>query len=183
MRCCIFHNDRHPSMKLYDDHFYCFGCGAHGDVIDLTAHLFGLRNYDAAKKLAVDFNITAPLPQKGANDSESDFQSWKKMRSDHLYCSSVISTYLDLLKDWKVRYAPQNRSEDWDKRFLEAGQYLEYVDYLDEILTYGSAKETNPVITDLMRDNKIYRLNDHINRWREEAAHEQKTETGCINTD
>ena len=22
-------------MKLYGDHFHCFGCGAHGDVIDL----------------------------------------------------------------------------------------------------------------------------------------------------
>ena len=34
MTCCPFHKDRHPSMKLYDDHFYCFGCGDAGDVID-----------------------------------------------------------------------------------------------------------------------------------------------------
>lgn len=25
MICCPFHDDRTPSMKLYDDHFYCFG--------------------------------------------------------------------------------------------------------------------------------------------------------------
>ena len=35
MICCPFHNDRHPSMKLNRDYFYCFGCGAHGDVINL----------------------------------------------------------------------------------------------------------------------------------------------------
>lgn len=29
---CPFHADRVPSLKLYDDHFHCFGCGAHGDV-------------------------------------------------------------------------------------------------------------------------------------------------------
>ena len=52
MACCPFHNDRTPSMKLNEDYFYCFGCGASGDVIDLAARLFGLSGYDAAKKLA-----------------------------------------------------------------------------------------------------------------------------------
>ena len=28
MACCPFHNDRHPSMKLNEDYFFCFGCGA-----------------------------------------------------------------------------------------------------------------------------------------------------------
>ena len=39
MACCPFHNDHTPSMKLNEDYFYCFGCGATGDVIDLTATL------------------------------------------------------------------------------------------------------------------------------------------------
>ena len=42
MARCPFHPDRTPSMKLYANHFYCFGCGAHGDVIDLTGQLLGL---------------------------------------------------------------------------------------------------------------------------------------------
>ena len=37
MICCPFHADRTPSMKLNEDYFYCFGCGASGDVIDLAA--------------------------------------------------------------------------------------------------------------------------------------------------
>ena len=37
MTTCIFHEDRNPSMKLYDDHFYCFGCTEYGDVVKLTA--------------------------------------------------------------------------------------------------------------------------------------------------
>lgn len=32
MVCCPFHNDKHPSMKV-DKGFYCFACGAKGDVI------------------------------------------------------------------------------------------------------------------------------------------------------
>ena len=57
MACCPYHDDRHPSMKLYDDHFYCFACGAHGDVIDLMAKLLGLNFTEAVHRLAVDFGI------------------------------------------------------------------------------------------------------------------------------
>ena len=62
MVCCPFHADRTPSMKLNEDYFYCFGCGAHGDVIDLVARLFNLSSYDAAKKLAYDFGIDPDKP-------------------------------------------------------------------------------------------------------------------------
>lgn len=62
MICCPFHDDRHPSMKLNRDYFYCFGCGATGDVIDFVARLFGLSSYEAAKKLAYDFGIDPDKP-------------------------------------------------------------------------------------------------------------------------
>ena len=62
MICCPFHDDRHPSMKLNRDYFYCFGCGANGDVIDFVARLFGLSSYEAAKKLAYDFGIDPDKP-------------------------------------------------------------------------------------------------------------------------
>lgn len=57
MVCCPLHNDRHPSLKLNEDYFYCFGCGATGDVIELVFRLFGLSAYEAAQKLAYDFGI------------------------------------------------------------------------------------------------------------------------------
>ena len=41
MACCPFHSDKSPSMKL-DERYYCFGCGATGDAVDLTAKLFGI---------------------------------------------------------------------------------------------------------------------------------------------
>ena len=42
MICCLFHNDHYPSMKLNTTYYYCFGCGATGDVIQFVANLFGL---------------------------------------------------------------------------------------------------------------------------------------------
>ena len=56
MACCPFHDDRNPSMKL-DDRFYCFGCGATGDAVDLTARLLDLSPKEAAVQLASDFGI------------------------------------------------------------------------------------------------------------------------------
>ena len=66
MACCPFHNDHTPSMKLNEDYFYCFGCGATGDVIGLTARLFNLSNYEAAQKLAYDFGIDPDKPPAAA---------------------------------------------------------------------------------------------------------------------
>ena len=62
MCSCPFHEDRHPSMKLNERYFYCFGCGVTGDVIDLVARLFDLSSYEAAQKLAQDFGIDPDKP-------------------------------------------------------------------------------------------------------------------------
>ena len=66
MACCPFHNDRHPSLKLNEDYFFCFGCGAKGDVIDLVARLFDLSSYEAAQKLAADFGLDPKPPTAAA---------------------------------------------------------------------------------------------------------------------
>ena len=56
MACCPFHKDRHPSMKA-DKMYHCFACGVGGDAIDFTAKLFGISQYEAAKKLVEDFGL------------------------------------------------------------------------------------------------------------------------------
>jgi DNA polymerase-1 len=39
---CPFHADDTPSCHIYTDHFYCFGCGAHGDAITWLREIEGL---------------------------------------------------------------------------------------------------------------------------------------------
>jgi hypothetical protein len=39
MACCPFHDDRKPSLKVYDDHFYCFGCGDSPQCGEMSAKL------------------------------------------------------------------------------------------------------------------------------------------------
>ena len=63
MACCPFHNDRHPSMKI-DKNYHCFACGVGGDAIDFTARLFGLTQFEAAKKLIEDFGLDIKVRNK-----------------------------------------------------------------------------------------------------------------------
>lgn len=50
---CPLHRDTQPSLRLYrDGHWHCFGCGAHGDVIDLYAALQHLTIREAIAELA-----------------------------------------------------------------------------------------------------------------------------------
>ena len=51
--CCPFHEERSPSFVLYDDtnSFYCFGCQASGDIIDLLMKLEGVKFKEAVSIL------------------------------------------------------------------------------------------------------------------------------------
>ena len=37
--CCPFHNENSASCKIYDDSFYCFGCGMSGDIFTFVQNL------------------------------------------------------------------------------------------------------------------------------------------------
>ena len=111
MVCCPFHADRTPSMKLNEDYFYCFGCGAHGDVIDLVAKLFNLSSYDAAKKLADDFGIDPDKPPAAAALRKPKYPLAKAFQNETLHCQRILCDYLHLLAHWKVQYAPKTPEE------------------------------------------------------------------------
>jgi len=50
--CCPFHADKSPSFVVYKDNAYhCFGCGAHGDVIDFVSRLENVGISDAIRTL------------------------------------------------------------------------------------------------------------------------------------
>ena len=128
MTCCPFHEDRHPSMKLNKDYFFCFGCGASGDVIDFTARLFGLSPYAAAQKLETDFGIDAetkllPFP----NHAEPS-------RDRERLCICVLREYLRHLCIWQLRYRPEKPEDPIHPRFAEAIKALPTVNHLLDCL-------------------------------------------------
>lgn len=63
MACCPFHDDHHPSMKI-DKNYHCFACGVGGDAIDYAARMYGLSQYDAARKMIEDFGLPIAIGSK-----------------------------------------------------------------------------------------------------------------------
>lgn len=170
MVCCPFHNDRTPSMKLNEDYFYCFGCGAHGDVIDLVTRLFNLSSYDAAKKLAYDFGIDPDKPPAAAALRKPKYPLAKAFQKEEIHCQRILCDYLHLLEHWKMQYAPKTPEDTLDDHFVEACQMLDYIEYLADILTVGGLEERVAVVDELMKEGKIAFLWDYVERKRKEGV-------------
>ena len=155
MICCPFHEDRHPSLKLNEDYFFCFGCGAAGDVIDFTARLLGLSCYEAAQKLASDFGISAEPGQVTTGASKSKPPQWHQSRLDELSFLRVLTDYLHLLKEWKCKYAPQTPEDILDDRFVSSCQQYDRIAYLLDFLAHASVEERDSTIAALLADGSI----------------------------
>ena len=141
MACCPFHDDKNPSMKLNEEYFYCFGCGATGDVIDLTARLYNLSPKEAAEKLAQDFGLIydsqAP-PRRNYVRQKTEAQKFQENR-DHAF--RVLADYFHLLRKWEVGYTPKTPEEPMHPRFLEAVQQKDYIGYLLDSFLEDSPEE------------------------------------------
>ena len=64
--CCPFHHEKTPSFYVYDDHFHCFGCGAHGDAISFVMQSEALTFSEAVERLAAEAGLEMPLPTPNA---------------------------------------------------------------------------------------------------------------------
>lgn len=160
MALCPFHNDTHPSMKLYDDHFYCFACGAHGDVIDLTAKLLGLNFKEAVHQLAVDFGISPNDDPPTAVKPPRPYLS--QFRRDELLCLSTLTEYERLLRFWKQKYAPSVPDAPIDDRFVEACQMLEMIEYLADFLCAASLEDRVKAVDELIQNGLMEKLRNRL---------------------
>lgn len=141
MVCCPFHDDKNPSMKLNEEYFYCFGCGATGDVIDLTARLYNLSPKEAAEKLVQDFGLIydsqAP-PRRNYVRQKTEAQKFQENRN---HAFRVLADYFHLLRKWEAGYTPKTPEEPMHPRFLEAVQQKDYIGYLLDSFLEDSPEE------------------------------------------
>ena len=140
---CIFHSDKHPSMKLYKDYYHCFACGAHGDAVSFTAQLFGLSPYEAAKKIAVDFciayDVAPPSPKKHHNISDEAVE--------------LLSEYIGILEENKIKYVPELPNEEYHPLYEESLRLLPLYKYYLDIL--GSKDERNEFLKERRFFNEL----------------------------
>jgi Toprim domain/CHC2 zinc finger/DNA polymerase family A len=94
MMSCPFHTDIVPSMKIYHDHYHCFGCGAHGDRIDWLMAIEKLSRAEAVHLLKTWDGPVTPKPS-ALNDEISKrtfaLQLWKQA---HPIAGTLAARYL-----------------------------------------------------------------------------------------
>ncbi len=78
---CPWHSEQRPSLRVYEDHVYCFTCQAHGDVVDFVARVEGISKGRALKVLSDRTGIPLdgkPLTrrQRVYDSQEREFAEW-----------------------------------------------------------------------------------------------------------
>ncbi|HET7767792.1 MAG TPA: CHC2 zinc finger domain-containing protein [Chloroflexota bacterium] len=93
---CPFHDDQEPSFTVYesDDHWHCFGCAAHGDVIDFVMRFEHLSFPEACARLggvrtsqpqtAPGGPTTVPAPAASIGPKSSRSRATRELRWDRL---------------------------------------------------------------------------------------------------
>ena len=68
--CCPFHGEKTPSFYVYDDHYHCFCCGAHGDAIGFVMQSQGAGFMEAVEQLAAEAGLEVPKPSPEAAEAD-----------------------------------------------------------------------------------------------------------------
>ena len=113
---CVAHDEKTPSMHLYDDHVHCFGCGFHGDVTDVWSHTRGGfdRPIEAALDLAKEFNIKLPEMSEETRQAAAER---REKQDEYLTLAGERREDMDVSKSKKAKGV----RKWWDDRGFDAG--------------------------------------------------------------
>ena len=141
--CCPFHNEKHQSFKVYEDHYHCFGCGEHGDHVDFVQKLYGISNIEAAKKISHDMGLglyqgefaTPVRPRFKCPQKDKAFEQWVNE------ATQTLIEYKKLLDHWREVYNPRSPIDKVDDRYLESLHKKGYTEfYLSKLLGYENER-------------------------------------------
>ena len=123
---CPFHNDTHPSMKIYPDDkgFYCWVCQKGGDVIKFVGLLYGLKNEEACKRLIDDFSLPIcmdSLSYREKRERQKQQSKYREIEKFKKKADGILREYRKLLCDAANNYSSFH--------FDEALQELSIVEY------------------------------------------------------
>ena len=149
--CCPFHNEKTPSMKIYqgDRGYNCFGCGKSGDVITFVKEYFNLSFQDALRKIDTDFNLNIygdhtfeELRQSHYKEkmlkAKKDREQREKQKENDDYWKAFDE--YKRLDDNFNKYKPKSQQEELHPLFVEALQKLEHQKFVLECLEQKRCK-------------------------------------------
>lgn len=128
---CPFHTgDRTPSLKIYDRDFYCFACGAHGDIFTFVQKMDNLTFREAFQSLGGSYekqNTAARMKiyhaQKAREMAAKKKAADRKRVKDNLDAIGELRRKIPLLEPF---------SDEWCEAQMEMTHQLALFDYMQE---------------------------------------------------
>lgn len=127
--CCPFHNEKTPSLKVYESSFYCFGCNTSGDVIKFVRMLFNLSFPETLKRIDVDFGLNLYGDKSFEELRKSHYQQKMleaKRQQEKEQRENANNKYWSVFDEYKrlnenkIKYAPKTQDEELHPLFIEA---------------------------------------------------------------
>ena len=95
--------------------------------------------YDSRQKPSVRPKIREPTPEQRYQQEENR-------------CYKVLTDYFHSLQAWKQQYAPKQPEDEWHPLFVEALQRESYIEYLLDILLYGTPEEKKALVAEQRKE-------------------------------
>lgn len=144
--CCPFHNEKTPSMKVYQGNrgYHCFGCGASGDIFTFVMKLFDISFNEAVKKLNDDFYLNV-IPNRKLTrlqrleQARQTFERKKAINKVKEEENAVKRAYNKAYDEFArlqrqyIKYKPKTQGEKLHPLFIEALQGLETASHKLEV--------------------------------------------------
>ena len=121
--------------------------------VEPAAKLFGIGLREAAVKLAEDFGLNYDSRQKpSVRPRIREPTPEQKYQKEENHCYKVLTDYFHLLREWEKKYAPKQPDEEWNPLFAEALYKKNYIEYLLDILLYGSLEERKALVAEQRKE-------------------------------
>lgn len=103
---CPFHADRHPSLKVYKDSFYCYACGSGGDVITFVRRMEDVSNAQAAALIMARHGLGyGPVDSAARRRQQEQRQRQRQLDAQALAARDVLC---------HARRCDGGRVSEWD---------------------------------------------------------------------
>lgn len=115
-------------MKIYRDSYYCFGCGASGDIFTFLQEIYGISFKDAFRMLGGSYEKPTFSSDLAIYKAKKEQEMRKKKEEQLKRKQEHNNMLIDIYRDW------MNRSEPLSDTWCDCYNALQLELYHHEIL-------------------------------------------------
>ncbi len=151
---CPFHGEQDASFTIYSHNntFYCFGCGAGGDIIDFVRRFFNVDFKDALQRIDTDFGLCLlQRPTLTAyRKAQAEAQRRRQEREQQQKAAAELDARYWAAYDRWLQYEriiqeqrPASEEHEPSAAFMEAISNIEHAKYQLDALEQERRKQTS----------------------------------------